>query len=125
MPYKFALGFNNTAGLVTVSIQPASPGVKIPERLFDSIGGAYDDGSPFTEWRYSGGIDDADYTALLTEFSLLTNVSKQCTITTLDFARVFRNYNATIHRPENEAAVRFRYGLVEDLVFRLVELVQI
>jgi hypothetical protein len=122
--YQFALGYNNAAGLVTVSLQPSSPGVVEGRREMAGNRLIYVDGYATSQWRYGFLRDDSAaryrYSQLLTEFGLTTEASRECTVRMPNNLRVATNYNAIIIRPDIGESLEWQRRVLQNVAFELI-----
>lgn len=120
--YQFAIGYDNEAGLTTVSIQPMSPGVMIPERNYAVDNSVSDAGEPFCDWIYNAALEESHYADLHDEMGILTLSTVECTIQTRDQFRDFHIYNAMLHAPKNGESATYEMGMWKNVTFHFVKL---
>jgi len=107
MPYQFATGYNNAAGLADFNItvhgvtwQPRMVGLAIGRRLQTGDGHIVERGFSNAVLSF-GFLNEAEYTAFLTQTGLDSAVSVECTLRLPNNAdRTFTNYNAILVRPD-------------------------
>lgn len=123
--YQFAPGHDNEAELEPLPIQPKSvEGVTFPRRLVAADMSAYDDGAATIELVYTG-LSENEYPTILVFLGLddVATPSVEGTFTLPSApARVFTNFNGTIHRPER---ARYVMGIWRDIVFRVIALTEL
>lgn len=124
MTYQIASGHDNAGGLVTVTPQPASPGILYPRRIYAASGAVYEDGTPYTLWVYSDILTADQYDALLTAFGLTAAVSALVTVRTIsgEDRTTYTTYNARIVRPRNGDTAKYANGFWHDVVFVIREM---
>lgn len=104
--YQVAANWNNVAGLVTLTIEPAQPGgIVWPDALVAVDGSTVFQGYPATELVWNALLDPADRAAVLAAFGLATDAnaavtaSKKVTVRVLDNDHTWVNLNAWAHAP--------------------------
>lgn len=100
---EVAIGNNNSAGLVTVLVQPDYDGIQWPVELYTGDSDVLRDGKPFVELRFPSIITAADWWAILGQFGLQTAKSALITIRLMNEDKV----NRTIY---NGRAIKREYG---------------
>lgn len=107
MPYQFAAGYNNAAGLADLDLankgitwQPRMTGLSVGRRLQTGDGHIVERGMKSCILQF-GFLNEAQYTAFLTQTGLDSAVSVECTLRMPNNAdRSFTNYNAILVRPD-------------------------
>lgn len=123
MPYQIADNYNNAAGLVDISPQPASPGILYPREVVAVSGVVYDDGAPYTMFVYKGVMSNTQYNSLLTQFGLTSARTNEVTVRLLLDDRItYANYNAIVVKPRNGVDAKYRNGFWHDVTFRVKQL---
>lgn len=121
MDYKIADGHDNTAGLTLISVQPYCPPIEYPRIVRAVSQKVYEDGYPFTWFRY-GNLQVAQYTSLLTEFGLASATYNNVTVTLPGNDRVAVNYNARIIHVKSKEYRDFANHIYTYAYFKLITL---
>ncbi len=118
MPYQFAAGHNNAAGLSNISPQPACP--EIRDGLVRVAGNllTYEDGYKSTTLKWSR-LTAAQMDSLFGQFSVSSSIkSVLCTIRLKqDEDRAFSNYNATLERPRGTYVLGYWENVTAEITF--------
>ncbi len=126
MAYQIATGFNNQAGLTSVSPQPSSDGVAISRVIYTVNQKAIDDGIYVTLWRYSA-LDQTSLNNILSTMGIAAGTrTYEVTVRTTDETRSYSDYNAILISPlgyEGNTRAKYEGGFWHNVVFefRLLE----
>jgi hypothetical protein len=124
MPYQFAAGYNGTASLTDISIQPRSFGIVDGRRTITGEGLVITDGFSNGGLQY-GYLTKAQYGTITAEFGLnsgTTSVKATISLPTNEDRDTFANYNAVIVKPDVGNEASFEFGTLQDVTFQLLRL---
>lgn len=126
MAYQVAKGYNNTAGLAAMVVEPRSSGILYPRIVMAASGQKFYDGWPYVELRWDF-LRKSTYTSLLAQFGLSeATPSVPVTVRLLknDFT-TWANYNALALMPDMGQSVEYERGKFLNIMISLRALQEI